>query len=80
MDDKLSFKSLSTSYIMWPNLILVIPVEAGVPQGAGLGPLFFLVYINDIADDISCNIKLFAEDTSILEIIQNQLESTKRIK
>ena len=45
-------------------------IYAGVPQGPVLGPLLFLVYINDLIDNISSQMRLFADDSPLFTRIE----------
>ncbi|BHF85194.1 hypothetical protein SprV_1002835700 [Sparganum proliferum] len=48
------------------------PVLSGVPQGLVLGPLPFLVYINDCVDDLGCNAVMFADDVKLWTAIRSE--------
>ena len=51
------------------------PVSSGVPQGSVLGPTLFLLYINDIGQDISSTIRLFADDTILYRPISSEADA-----
>ena len=56
-----------------------LPILAGVPQGSILGPLFFLVYINDLSSGLKCEPKLFADDTSLFSVVYDKDVSSKNL-
>ena len=47
-------------------------ISTGIPQGSVLGPLFFLIYINDLVDNISSDAKLFTNDTSVFTVMYDE--------
>jgi len=53
--------------------------EAGVPQGSILGPILFLVYINDLIECVDSQIRIFADDTFLFRVVNSNENSTTKL-
>ena len=48
-----------------------VDIRAGIPRGSILGPLLFLIYVNDLSHGLKSECKLFADDTSLFSVVHD---------
>ena len=57
----------------------VLDAKAGVPKGSRLGPLLFIIYMNDTVENIQSDILIFADDTSLMATGTDPVETVEQL-
>ena len=73
LDSRKQTVVLNGQYSSWAS------ITAGVPQDSVLVPLFFLIYINDLSQNLSSNPKLLADDKTLFSVVDNLSISTNNL-
>ena len=70
---------METESYNWGVFVAIIEYKGGSATRSILGPLLFPTFINDIVDEIQCNIRLFADDTSLYVVVEDAYEAAIRL-
>ena len=73
LNERKQWVVLNGQFSKWKNACV------GVAQGSRLGPLLFLIYINDLTEGLSSNAKLFADDTFFFSVIHDSQTSENNL-
>ena len=70
----MAHKEITERYSGW-RLLILGSSYVGVPQGTVLGPLMFLIFVNDMQDDLECSLRLFADDALLYHTISQESDT-----
>ena len=72
-------KSEWVKYLLLSLLLFYHCITCGVPQGSILGPLLFLIYVNDMSQAVKSNLFLYADDSCLAFLGKDVIEIEKQL-